>query len=84
MLLDAILERFEWLKRNPLQGIRVRKRVIPQSYVKENVQRLFVLRLPLFWRMLYTFTRMNGVACVVILDILSHKEYDLLFGYKKK
>gem|GEM_PF-5885514 len=34
--------------------------------------------------MLYTFTRMNGVACVVILDILSHKEYDLLFGYKKK
>lgn len=83
MLMDAFLERAEWLKKDPQIGIRIPKRQIPKRYRQVDVSSLLLLKLPLFWRMLYTI-RIDDDRIVLVLDILSHKEYDALFGYRKK
>jgi len=45
---------------------------------------LFRVELPNFWRMLYTLveggTKIEIIAFVI--DILDHKNYDKVFGYK--
>lgn len=83
MLMDAVLERIEWLKKNPQLGIRVPKRQVPKKYLRDDISAVLLLKLPMFWRMLYTVRR-DEEKIVLILDILSHPEYDALFGYRKK
>ena len=83
MLMDAILERVEWLRKDTHVGVPVGKKYIPKGYKKHDITTLFLLKLPLFWRLLYTIRHDDG-KFVAILDILSHAEYDALFGYRKK
>ncbi|KKH48123.1 hypothetical protein DU72_17360, partial [Methanosarcina mazei] len=62
------------------------KRLIPSEYkTKYGVNNLFRVELPGFWRMLYTLTAGNsGVeTLVIVIDIIDHKKYDKVFGYKK-
>ncbi|MBR9692876.1 hypothetical protein GOV07_02990 [Candidatus Woesearchaeota archaeon] len=72
------------LKQNPHHGQHVAKRLFPQAYLSAGVSILFRVPLPSFWRLLYTFREERGEQAVLILDILSHAEYDALFGYRKK
>lgn len=80
-LLRSINQKVEFLKANPFYGDNILKRNIPFSY---NVQNLWRVELSQFWRMLYTINGDRIEIICFILDILSHKEYDKKFGYKKK
>ncbi|MDD9953326.1 MAG: hypothetical protein OXR66_03250 [Candidatus Woesearchaeota archaeon] len=84
MIYKAIERTERHLKENVHFGDAVAKRLIPLPYKQEGVTNLFRVSLPCYWRLVYTLRRENMTCIVFILDILSHKDYDKLFGYKKR
>ena len=85
MLLSSIQQKEEILKKNSHHGNPIAKRLIPQRYkLMYNIKSLFRIELPLFWRLLYTIRTREEETTIFVLDILSHKEYDKLFNYRKK
>ena len=85
-ILNAFHQKIELIKNDVHYGNPVSKRLIPSEYkTKYGVKNLFRVELPSFWRMLYTLTADNqGVeTLVIVIDIIDHKKYDKIFGYKK-
>ena len=70
------------LKENPLCGIRVPSTLWPKAYIqKYKIDNLRKYDLPNAWRMLYTL-RGNEIEIIsVIIEWLSHKEYERKFKY---
>ncbi len=81
-LFNSITRITEILKNNPQFGNPISKRLIPQSLIKEGIQNLYRVELSNFWRMLYTIEGNKIEILVFVLNIMDHKEYNKLFGYK--
>ena len=81
-LLNSINRIIEILKSNPQYGNPIPKRLIPKSLIKEGIQNLYRVELSNFWRMLYTIEGTKIEILVFVLNIMNHKEYNKLFGYK--
>ncbi len=63
-------------------GNSVPKRQIPVYYVRRfGVNILFRYSHPQGFRSVYTLVRDDDDVSVVVLDFLSHKEYEKMFGY---
>src|SRR3990172_163578 len=73
----------ERLKKDPTVGDSIRKQLIPTVLRREyEIDNLWRLELPSAWRVLYSIAARPGQEPEVqIIRILSHKEYDRLFGY---
>ncbi len=84
MLLDAIDRKTTLLAADGHLGNPIAKRLFPEQYRHLGISSLFRLELPLFWRLLYTLTRIDESAHALILDVLDHQSYGKLFGYKGK
>ncbi|MBW2990311.1 hypothetical protein KY348_01255 [Candidatus Woesearchaeota archaeon] len=86
MLLNAIMSKIEIIKKNPHYGNNIPKGLIPKYYKdKYYINNLFRIKLPLFWRMLYSLKKEKNEIEIIsfVLDILDHKDYNKKFGYKK-
>jgi hypothetical protein len=67
------------LRENMFAGELIKKSQIPKLYVdRYGVNNLYRYGHPEGFRSCYTI--LNG--CPIILDIMSHAEYDKVFGYK--
>jgi hypothetical protein len=67
------------LKENMYAGDLIRKSQIPKQYLERfGVNNLYRYSHPEGFRSCYTI--LNG--CPYILDIMTHPEYDKMFGYK--
>lgn len=86
MILKAVKQKAELIKQNLHYGDALAKNLIPKEYIdKYGVNNLFRVELPNFWRMLYTLQGESRVEIVAfVLDIVNHKEYNKLFGYRKR
>ena len=85
MILNAINQKIDFIKQNPHYGNPIEKKRIPKEYYKKyNINNLFRVELPNFWRMLYTLTERETTIEVVsfVLDIINHKIYNKKFVYK--
>jgi hypothetical protein len=86
-ILKAINKKVELIKVNPHYGNPISKKLIPQEY-KQNygITNLFRVKLPDYWRMLYTLTDGESKIEIIafVLDIIDHELYDKKFGYKGK
>jgi len=71
------------LAEDPTAGDSIRKDQIPRGLRRRfGVENLWRAELPGGWRLLYTLAAKVDVRPQVrILRILTHKEYDRLFGY---
>lgn len=84
---DPIL--FKWLNRafddlaeNPYCGIFIPKRLIPKHYIERyRIDNLWKYDLPKGWRLLYSIAREEVLIIAIILEWLSHPEYERRFGY---
>ena len=84
VLLKSINRAIELLKDNPFIGIQIPKRLIPKKYIEKfDVTNLWKFNLANYWRMIYTVTSEGIKIISLVLDIIDHKTYDKLFGYKK-
>ena len=68
----------EDLVKEPLYGTRIPTRLIPKE---DNVNALWKYDLPNAWRLLYTIAGNEVKIVSVILDWMTHKEYDRKFHY---
>jgi hypothetical protein len=82
-LKENIENAMDALKENPSAGDRIRNNLWPKKYIKNYlINNLLVYKLGSDWRMLYTITVDKEQTACVILEVLDHKNYDNLFGYK--
>lgn len=84
-ILNAFHQKVEFIKSDVHYGDPIAKKLIPSEYkTKYGIKNLFRVELPIFWRMLYTITANPGIETIVIvIDIVNHKKYDKIFGYKR-
>jgi len=84
---DARLKRrveeiFDLLKKDIGLGVKISKDRWPRSYVKRwGLRNLYKCNLGRDWRMIYTLVFDGAGIGVLALEVLSHKQYDKLFGY---
>ena len=71
------------LKENMFAGERIQKDRIPPKYrVKYGVNNLYRYDHPEGYRSCYTLLNKEGLGvCPIIIDLMSHKEYEKVFGY---
>ncbi|MBU1201453.1 MAG: hypothetical protein KJ583_02345 [Nanoarchaeota archaeon] len=84
IILNSIERVKEILKKNPQFGDPIAKRLIPKTLRDLNIQNLYRVELPNYWRMLYTIQGNKIEIFLFILNITNHKNYNKLFGYNKK
>ena len=89
-LLKSIDSKIALLKANYDYGTQIPRKLIPRKYQLEyEVTNLWKVDLAGYWRMIYTLKQpRRGEAEVEIitiwLDVIDHKKYDKIFGYRKK
>ena len=77
-----ILRAIDDLKKNPVCGTKIPKRLWPVHYVKEyNITNLWKYDLPNAWRLLYIIKEDEVMILNVILEWFNHKEYEKRFRY---
>ncbi len=70
------------LKRDPQCGIPVPKRLIPKEYKQKfEIDNLWKYNLPGAWRLLYTLEADKVRVISIVLEWLTHKEYERRFNY---
>jgi hypothetical protein len=81
-LLNSIKQKIELLKENPEYGTHIPKNRIPKHYViAYEVNNLWKVDLSLAWRMIYTIRGSKVEIISLIMDLMSHKDYEKMFGY---
>jgi hypothetical protein len=71
------------LKENMFAGQLIEKKKFPKFYVqKYGINNLYKYNLDRANRLIYTLIADESGIAVVILEVLSHKEYEKRFGYK--
>ena len=70
------------LEENAFCGIQISKRLIPRVYLeKYDIDNLWKYDLPGAWRLLYSVKDGEIRVLSIILEWMSHKDYDRRFGY---
>lgn len=80
---------YKWIKRakkdlkeNPFCGIQIQKKLIPKKYITEyDANNLWKYDLPSAWRLIYTIKGNEIMIISIILEWMTHKEYENRFGY---
>lgn len=84
-LLKAIDREIGNLKINPQKGFPIRRSYISkQAMQRYGTNKLWKIELVSFWRMIYTLTGDEVKIITFILEIMDHKKYDKIFGWKGK
>lgn len=92
-LLKSIDSKIALLKANYDYGTQIPRKIIPRKYQLEyEVTNLWKVDLAGYWRMVYTLKQPQREQTEIeiisiwldVLNIIDHKKYDKIFGYKKK
>lgn len=82
-LINKIQETEGLLKKNRELGVKIPRRLQPKSYIdKWGINNLYKCDLGPDWRMTYTLLSDGVGIAVVTLEVLTHKKYNKLFGYR--
>jgi hypothetical protein len=84
-LLRSIEREKENLKINPQRGIAIPKRNVSKQIAQRyGTDKIWKLNLVGYWRAIYTLTGDEIRIIPFILEIMDHRQYDKVFGYRKK
>ncbi|MBR9699732.1 hypothetical protein GOV09_04715 [Candidatus Woesearchaeota archaeon] len=82
-LLRSINRVRDLLKKNPFAGDQIPKRRIPGKYsLNYDTDNAWRIELANRWRLIYTITGNRVEIITFVMDIVDHKRYDKVFGYK--
>jgi hypothetical protein len=70
------------LKDNPQFGDPISKKLTPKSLRDMGILNLYRVELSNYWRMIYTIEGSKVEIFLFVLNIVDHKDYNKLFGYK--
>ena len=78
----AIRRAFTNLKENAFCGERIRKELIPKTFIqKYKIDNLLWYPLPAGWWLVYSIVRDDVELLAVILEWFDHKDYEKRFNY---
>ena len=81
-LFKFINQAIDNIEKNAFCGIQVPKRQIPKEYIKNlGVTNIWKYDLPNAWRLIYTIRGGKAFVVSVILEWMTHKEYERKFNY---
>ena len=82
-LAKQLLKAKQDILENAFCGIQIQKGLIPKEYFQKfGINNLWKYNLSNAWRLLYSITTPSKVEIIsVVLDWMSHKDYENLFGY---
>jgi Txe/YoeB family toxin of Txe-Axe toxin-antitoxin module len=82
-LYKSLNEAFTVLENNAFAGIQIPKRLIPREYKTRfgELDNLWKYNLPKAWRLIYTVKRDQVIILSVVLEWMSHKDYEKRFKY---
>lgn len=65
-------------------GVRIAFKKIPKKYLRKypGINNLYRIPLPGAWRLIYTVIADSEKIVCKMLDLLTHKQYDRVFGYQ--
>lgn len=70
------------LEENAFCGIQIRKRLIPKIYIERyGIDNLWKYDLPKGWRLIYSVVNGEVKILSIILEWMSHKDYEKRFRY---
>jgi hypothetical protein len=70
------------IKTNPYCTIRIPYNLIPRYYlIRYGIKNLFKYDLPSGWRLLYSVTANEIEIVAILLEYLTHKDYEKRFNY---
>jgi len=70
------------LKKNSSCGIKIKKKLWPKEYIRNyQITNLWKYDLPNGWRLIYTIEANEIKIVSIILEWMSHKDYEKRFGY---
>mgnify|MGYP001810676530 CR=1 FL=1 len=82
LIYDSLIKAFEDIENNAFCGIQIPKRLIPKEYfIRYKINNLWKLNLPNGWRLLYSIESSDTIVVSIILEWMSHKEYENRFKY---
>ena len=81
-LLKWLDRAFDDLAENAFSGIQIPKKQIPKTYIKNfGIDNLWKYNLPNAWRLVYSVARDEVIVISIVLEWMSHKEYEERFNY---
>ena len=81
-LYKAILYAINEIEENSFCGIQIQKNLVPKEYIRKYcVDNCWKMNLPKGWRILYSIQRNDLIIMAIVLEWLTHKEYERKFGY---
>lgn len=82
-LKKALVRTIRTIEEDCYCGRQVKKSLIPKRLIeKYSINNLWIYNLPDYWRLLYSLTNSMEIELIaVILDWMSHKDYEKLFGF---
>lgn len=82
-LYEFLIRAFEDLENNAFCGIQISKKQIPKEYIKKYglMDNLWKYNLPNAWRLIYTIKNNEIVVLSIVLEWMSHKDYEKRFKY---
>jgi len=70
------------IEKNAFCGIQIPKKQIPKEYIKKyGVTNLWKYDLPNAWRLIYSIRGGKAIIITVVLEWMTHKEYERRFKY---
>lgn len=73
---------FRDLEEDAFCGTQIPKKLFPKEYVRKyQIDNLWKYDLPNAWRLIYTVTKGEVLVFSVILEWMSHKDYEKRFKY---
>ena len=81
-LYKSITKAIDKIKEDPEAGTHIPKKQIPKEYIKDyGITNLWKFDLPKSWRLIYTIVGDEVKIVSMILEWMSHPEYDRRFNY---
>lgn len=72
---------FDDIAENCFCGIQIPKKQIPKKYLRDyDIENLWKYDLPRGWRLLYSVARDEVIIVAIVLEWMSHKDYERRFG----
>ncbi|MBU2590104.1 MAG: hypothetical protein KKF52_03540 [Nanoarchaeota archaeon] len=82
-LYSWLVRAFKDLEEDAFIGIQIQKKLIPKDYKPKfgKIDNLWKYNLPNAWRLIYTIKKDQIIVLSIILEWMSHKEYERKFNY---
>ncbi len=82
-LYGFLIRAFKDLEENAFCGIQIQKKLFPKEYNKKygNLDNLWKYNLPNAWRLFYTVKKGEVMILSIILEWMTHKNYEKKFKY---